>query len=238
MFGAIDVEEPPFGQLQVLTSLAALAAFAALALVIFSVPDGGVGLAEPVEEALPASGIGSQVNAVLINFRAFDTLLEKAVLLVALVGLWGLAPQVSWQVPSGNFVTPGQPEPQLLVLLKVLVPLVLLAAFYLFWLGADEVGGAFQAGTITAALGILLVLGRMSPIPAHGGDFARLGAVAGFVLFAVVGFAMNLLGRGFLDYPEAAAKPIILVIEAGVALSVAVVLFLLAGGLPQYEGER
>lgn len=238
MFGTIDPREPPFGFAELLLGLAALAAFAGLVLVAFSLPDRGVGLAQPVADSLSASGIGSRVTAVLINFRAFDTLLEKAVLLVALVGLWGLSPKASWQLPSGNFITPGPPEPQLLVLLKVLVPLVLLAAFYLFWLGADEVGGAFQAGTITAAVGILLVLGKICAIPAHGSRAARLGAVAGFLIFAGVGLAMTLLGRGFLDYPEAAAKPLILLIEAGVALSVAVVLFLLAGGLPQYEGEQ
>src|SRR5690625_341708 len=238
MAEAFDPEEPPFGTREAILAAAGLAAFIGLAAVMLSLPQTASHLARTTEEFLPMSGIDSKVNAVLINFRAFDTQLEKAVLLVALVGLWGLSPRADWRSPSGNFITPGQPEPQLVFLLKLLVPLVLLMAFYLFWLGADEVGGAFQAGTIVGAVAILMVLGKVGPTPAHGSGALRVAAGAGFLSFGAVGLAMHLLGRGFLDYPEAAAKPLILLIEAGIALSVAVVLFLLAGGLPELEGER
>ncbi|MDF2094539.1 hydrogen gas-evolving membrane-bound hydrogenase subunit E [Aquibaculum arenosum] len=238
MFGIIDEREQPFGLSATLLALGALVAFVGLAYVAVTLAGEATGLGEPVRAALPRSGLDNPVNAVLINFRAFDTLLEKAVLLLALVGLWGLMPEAPWSVPSGNFLTPGAAEPQLLLLLKALAPLVLLSAFYLFWLGAEEAGGAFQAGTILSAVTILLVLGKVLPAPPHGAAWLRAVAAAGFLLFAGVGLAVGLGNGVFLDYPEALAKPLILIIEAGIALSVAVLLFLLASGLPREKGER
>lgn len=238
MFRPVDPPEPRFGPVEALTGGACLALFGLLAWAALALPTAPVGLGEAVAERLPESGLGNAVNAVLLNFRAFDTLLEKAVLLLALVGLWALAPGVPWRVPPGNFLTEAPPEPQLVLLLKVLVPLSLLAALYLLWLGADAPGGAFQAGTVIAAVAILLVLGRILPSSSHGGAWPRVGAMAGFLLFAGIGLACLPLGRAFLDFPPAIAKPLILAIEAGITLSVAVTLFLLAGGLPSRRGGR
>lgn len=238
MFGPADPPEPRFGLAEALAAGACLALFALLAWAALALPAEPVGLAATVAERLPESGLGNAVNAVLLNFRAFDTLLEKAVLLLALVGLWGLAPGVAWRVPPGNFLTEAPPEPQLVLLLKVLVPLSLLAALYLLWLGADEPGGAFQAGTVIAAVGILLVLGRVLPSCSHGGAWPRAGAAFGFLLFAGLGLGCLALGRSFLDFPPPLAKPLILAIEAGITLSVAVTLFLLASGLPPRPGGR
>lgn len=238
MFQAIDQREPGFGITEAIVALAALLLFGGLALVTLSLPEAAEGLAGPVEERIGESGLGNAVNAVLLNFRAFDTLMEKAVLLVALAGLWGLTPKLPWSLQAVNFQTDEPPEPQLHVLLKVLVPLSLLSALYLLWLGADEPGGAFQGGTLLAAIAILLVLSHVLPAPAHGGPWLRSGALLGFFLFAGAGVMMILLGRAFLDFPPALAKPLILLVEAGITLSVGVTLFLLASGLPRLEGER
>lgn len=237
IFRPVDPPEPPFGPAATLAALACLLLFAGLALAALALPAEAVGLAQPVAARLAESGLDNPVNAVLLSFRAFDTLLEKAVLLLALVGLWGLAPGRPWRAPSGNFLTRDPPEPQLVLLLKLLVPLALLNALYLLWLGADEPGGAFQAGTLLAAVAILLVLSGVLPVPAHGRAPLRTAAILGFLLFAGIGLATALAGRGFLDFPPAIAKPLILLIEAGITLSVAVTLFLLASGLP-LEGRR
>jgi multisubunit Na+/H+ antiporter MnhB subunit len=50
-------------------------------------------------EALPLSGVGNPVTAVLLNFRAWDTLLESIVLLAALLGLWMLTRVEDWRAP-------------------------------------------------------------------------------------------------------------------------------------------
>jgi hypothetical protein len=53
------------------------------------------------KENLAESGLGNPVAAVLFVFRALDTLLEKVVLLLALVGVWSLASDRAWNgVPA------------------------------------------------------------------------------------------------------------------------------------------
>jgi hypothetical protein len=49
-------------------------------------------LAGLAAEQVPNSGVSNPVTAVLLNFRAYDTLMELAVLLVALLGIWSLGP--------------------------------------------------------------------------------------------------------------------------------------------------
>ena len=57
------------------------------------------GVRELVMEELSASGVSNPVTAVLLNFRGYDTLLEMAVLLVAVVGAWSLGPIPRSELP-------------------------------------------------------------------------------------------------------------------------------------------
>ena len=49
-------------------------------------------LAPQAAANIAATGLGNPVTAVLMAYRAIDTLLETVVLLLALVGIWSLAP--------------------------------------------------------------------------------------------------------------------------------------------------
>ena len=53
-------------------------------------------LAPAAAAHLPELDVGNPVTAVLLAYRALDTLLEKVVLLLALVGVWSLAPDRFW----------------------------------------------------------------------------------------------------------------------------------------------
>lgn len=55
---------------------------------------------------------------------------------------------------------------------------------------------------------------------------------AGPALFILVGFAGVAIASGFLSYPEAIAKPLIVAIEVALTLSVAGTLALLVAGPP------
>ena len=48
------------------------------------------------------TGVGNPITAVLMAFRAMDTLLEAIVLLLALIGVWSLAPDRGVGRPSGT----------------------------------------------------------------------------------------------------------------------------------------
>jgi multisubunit Na+/H+ antiporter MnhB subunit len=237
MFESVD---PPERGLRMVGSLLAAAAFAALlglAYAVAQLPGEPSPLAGAVAANLPASGLGNPVNAVLLNFRAYDTLLETGVLVLALVGGWMLATDATWKRAPANFATRHVVEPPLIVLVKVLVPLVALSAVYLLFLGSSEPGGAFQAGTILAAVAILLILARIAPPPDPAQPSVRWAVAAGFLLFALAGFATLALGRGYMDFPPAAAYPLIIALEVGIAVSVAAALMLLAGGLPDEPGR-
>jgi hypothetical protein len=61
----------------------------------------------------------------------------------------------------------------------------------------------------------------------------RLLLVVGPVVFLVIGLAGFMLAGAFLVYPAGYAKPLIIVIEATLTLSIAVTLDLLAAGTPE-----
>jgi multisubunit Na+/H+ antiporter MnhB subunit len=73
-------------------AIAALCVLVTLGLagVVLLLPDQGPSLAPQSMQHLPETGLGNPVTAVLIAYRAFDTMLEKVVLVLAVVGVWSL----------------------------------------------------------------------------------------------------------------------------------------------------
>jgi hypothetical protein len=57
--------------------------------------------------------------------------------------------------------------------------------------------------------------------------------IAGPAVFLVIGLAGLWLGDGFLSYPIAYAKPLIVTIEVAMTLTIAVTLGLLLAGAPE-----
>ena len=50
----------------------------------------------PPRRTSPTTGVGNPITGVLMAYRALDTLLEKVVLVLALIGVWSLAPDSLW----------------------------------------------------------------------------------------------------------------------------------------------
>lgn len=189
------------------------------------------GLSAEVAARLPESGVGNPATAVLLNYRAWDTLLESIVLLAALAGVWILGRDADWGNPLG-LRQHAREGGTMATLGRFLPPVGLLVGVYLVWAGADHPGGAFQGGTVLAAMGILAAMAGRFDAPRIDQPTWRLALVAGPGLFLLAGLAMLASGLGFLTYPPAIAKPIILVIEVGLTLSIAVTLGLLVLGPP------
>lgn len=229
---SIDCPEPAAGRGGALIGAGVAALFLALAAAVAQLPAAASPLAAAVAARLAETGLGNPVNAVLLNIRGFDTLLETSILTLALAGLWALSPDEGWGGPPANFATIDPPEAALSVLLRILVPLGAMTAVYLLLLGAQAPGGAFQSGTILASIAILLVLARAMPAPAPSSLAMRCGAAIGFLAFAAAGFLSLLQGRPFLAFLPETAKAFVLGIEVVLTVSIAVSLFLLASGLP------
>jgi hypothetical protein len=68
----------------------------AIAVAVLSLPDPAPTLAPAAAEHLSVTGVGNAVTAVLLAYRALDTLLESIVVVFALIGVWSLAPDRVW----------------------------------------------------------------------------------------------------------------------------------------------
>lgn len=191
-----------------------------------------IGPAPLTGELMPLSGVNNQVTAVLLNFRSFDTLLELAVLLLAVVGIWSLGRTgAGIGTRIGASATP--PGPILLTLARGILPLAILIAGYLVWIGERAPGGAFQGGAVLGAAGILLgLVGR--PLGAFcSRPILRATLILGLALFLLLAALPLARGGLFLQYPPAYAGAFILAIEAAAALAIGLALCLLPEGEPR-----
>lgn len=185
-----------------------------------------------VKEQMPQSGVRAEVTAVLLNFRGYDTLLEMAVLLTAMLGVWQSG-------PVGRHRTGIQPTTVLETLLRLLVPAIILVSGYLLWLGGHAAGGAFQAGAMLAGAGVMLVVAGSAPPSLSDSILLRLLLLLGTAVFLLVAGSVTLWGRALLEYPRAQAGILILLIEAACTLSIGSILALLfIGGRPPGRGGR
>jgi multisubunit Na+/H+ antiporter MnhB subunit len=229
--------EHPSRALRVAAALLAATASAALGTAMLMLPDPAPTLAPAAAANAAATGLGNPVTNVLIAFRAVDTMLEKVVLLLALVGVWSLATDRAWGQPPSPLRAVDTDGP-LSFLARSLTPIGIVVGIYVLWEGADHPGGAFQGGTILAAMWLLVMMSGLAKAPATSRRSLRLILIAGPAVFLVVGLGGLSLGDGFLAYPVPYAKPVILVIEFAMTLTVAVTLGLLIAGSPEGEASR
>lgn len=188
----------------------------ALAVAMLELAPPAIDLRIPVHGQLAQTGVSHPVTAVLLNYRGYDTLLEIAVLLLALLA-------VVTVTDDAGVTAPHAEHPVLQTLARVAAPLMIVVAVYLLWAGAFRPGGAFQAGAVLAAAAVLLHLVGLLPRWRSPRLPLRIGIVAGFVVFLTV--ATALLARGaLLTYPPATAGILTLLIECALTLSLALIL--------------
>jgi len=146
---------------------------AGLAIAVLSPPERIPTLAPLVMENLAQTGLGNPVAGVLFVYRALDTLLEKVVLILALLGVWSLAPDRMWGGMPGLRVY-AQPSSTLTFLAQLLPPAGIVVAVYMCWVGAKEPGGAFQGGTVLAAMWLLVMIAGLTSVPSTSQRWRRL----------------------------------------------------------------
>jgi multisubunit Na+/H+ antiporter MnhB subunit len=219
-------------------SAAVLSALTAAVLVgaVLLLPDPAPTLAPAAVANAWATSLSNPVTNVLMAFRAMDTMLEKVVLLLAIIGVWSLASDSAW---GGRPGPRHQADPRgvLAFLARLLPPVGIVVGIYILWTGADHPGGAFQGGAILASMWLLAIMAGLTDTPPVSRRWIRFILVAGPGLFLAVGLAGLLLGAAFLSYPPALAKPLILGIEVAMTLTIAATLGLLLAGAPERSAE-
>jgi multisubunit Na+/H+ antiporter MnhB subunit len=179
------------------------------------------GLTEPALEQLAVSGADNPVTAVLLNYRAYDTWLELGVLLLAIMASLVM-------LRSGDlrrFGSVPQDADVLPQLVGLYVPLIAVAGGYVLWQGTHAPGGAFQAGALWAAAGVLTRLAGVDRLYRAPGWMLRVGYLAAFGAFTLAGVLMLLRDGWFLEFPEEWAKTVIFGLELTAALSIAITLW-------------
>jgi multisubunit Na+/H+ antiporter MnhB subunit len=229
--------EEPGATLRLATALLCTLVSAGLATTVLLLPEPARTLAPQAAANLAMTGLGNPVTAVLMAYRAIDTLLETVVLLLALVGIWSLAPDRLW----GGLPGPrhdADPNSVLTFVAQLLVPVGILIGIHIFWVGSVAPGGEFQGATILAAMWILAMMAGLVDAPPVGRRWLRLLLVAGPAVFFAIGLSGFAMAGAFLAYPASYAKLLILTIEIPVTLSIAATLALLVAGPPERAPQR
>ena len=181
----------------------------------------GIGPFEPIisnniKHEVSQSGVSHEVTAVLLNFRALDTLLEVGVIFLALVAIYTIKPHFRYMPLSyENSITN--------TFVALLFPLIVLCSFYVLYSGAYQSGGAFAAAALLA--GGIIILRLVKPVYlADLQEFIlRFVYVSGLLFFLIVGIGTLFFGS-FLEYRGNVATILILSIETVLTLSLAVIL--------------
>jgi len=192
-----------------------------------------------INDSMQEVGMPNIVTSVLASYRAFDTFGEVVVIFTAGVGVLALLsvvgrPEDASKIDSFNNSMHEQ-HLILRIVTKMLIPFILLFAFYVQFHGDFGPGGGFQAGVIFASAIFLytMLFGMSTARRVINRSFIQILAASGVLLYGSVGVVSLLNGKKFLDYSVLASDPVagqhlgILLIELGVGITVASVMVII-----------
>ena len=185
-----------------------------------------IDLAVIVQNELHNSGVTNPVTAVLLNFRSYDTLLEVGVLVLAVFCVFSLRTvQLPRLEPDKKHIGPVQ-----IYFVRLLTPVMIVIGGYLLWAGASTPGGAFQGGSVIGAALLLLLLSEYQ-LPFQPPKWLlRVLLTLGFCVFLSVASGTVLIGRRLIEYPNGWSNILILIIEAALTISIALILVAVVSG--------
>jgi multicomponent K+:H+ antiporter subunit A len=107
-----------------------------------------------LQNSVSGGGGTNVVNVILVDFRGFDTLGEITVLAIAGLGIYALLQGLVLKAPTkdlnGLKWSEDMHPPMMQTLTRLILPLMLLVAVYIFLRGHNLPGGGFIAGLIAA----------------------------------------------------------------------------------------
>ena len=160
-----------------------------------------------LNQSAMAGGGTNVVNVILVDFRGYDTFGEITVLGIAAVGVLALMDGMRAHRPATDEAGRGwtfSAQPLMLrVAARVVLPVALVVAVYIFMRGHNMPGGGFIAGLITA---VALVLQYMAVGQSRAEALMRAGGGQRFVrwigaglgIAGLTGIGAFLFGRPFL----------------------------------------
>ena len=204
---------------QVLIILAVLVLMTVVMITVFNQSPHDNQLKDLVDRYIHQSGVTNPVTSVLLNFRAYDTFIEFVVFLCVSIAVLPYIPEKSDKQLSLNA------ESNLLQICKTFIPVTIIVAGYLLWIGSSKPGGAFQAAALLAGCLVLISLANAANLNFYN-LLTRMILSSGIVAFLAVSVYTILSGSGLLEMPYEYAGGFILLIEFCATFAVAISLFL------------
>ena len=192
-----------------------------------------------INDSMQEIGVPNIVTSVLASYRAFDTFGEVVVIFTAGIGVLALLSVVrrSDSTLNNDIFDHSMHEQHLIlrIVTKMMIPYILLFAFYVQFHGDFGPGGGFQAGVIFAAAIFLytMLFGMSTARRVINQSFIQMLAATGVLLYGSVGVVSLLNGKEFFDYSALSADPVvgqhlgILLIELGVGITVASIMIII-----------
>jgi multicomponent Na+:H+ antiporter subunit B len=151
------------------------------------------------------------VTAVIVDYRAFDTMFETTVMFLAgLSVVIILANRPKSRIPAPASLkrlrdTSGRPVYRTInkdVMISIIEPVILIYAMYVLFHGEVSLGGGFQAGALIGMTYLLDVMVCRREQPLFRTTKYKAGAVAGLgpLLYAVTGMIPFIGGGLYLQY--------------------------------------
>ena len=164
-----------------------------------------------IEHAIEECNSPNMVTAVIVDYRAFDTMFETTVMFLAgLSVVIILANRPKKRIPAFSSLkrlktADGRPVYRTInkdVMISVIEPLILIYALYVLFHGEVSLGGGFQAGALIGMTYLLdiMVVKRQRPIfrLSKAGSAALAGI--GPLIYALTGIVTILGGGLYLEY--------------------------------------
>jgi len=192
-----------------------------------------------INDSMQEIGIPNIVTSVLASYRAFDTFGEVAVIFtagMAVLALLSVVRRSDYTLNNDAFDHSMHEQHLILrIVTKIMIPFILLFAFYVQFHGDFGPGGGFQAGVIFAAAIFLytMLFGMSTARRVINQSFIQMLAAIGVLIYGSVGVVSLLNGKEFFDYSALSADPVagqhlgILLIELGVGITVASVMIII-----------
>ena len=192
-----------------------------------------------INDSMQEIGVPNIVTSVLASYRAFDTFGEVVVIFTAGMGVLALLSTVRRGEDTDKIdsLSHSMHEQHLILRIaaKIMIPFILLFAFYVQFHGDFGPGGGFQAGVIFASAILLyaMLFGMSTARRVINQSLIQIIAATGVLLYGSVGVVSLLNGKEFFDYSALSADPVagqhlgILLIELGVGLTVASVMIII-----------
>lgn len=164
-----------------------------------------------IEHAIDECNSPNMVTAVIVDYRAFDTMFETTVMFLAgicVVLIMANKPRRRFRIPDPDDEAKiGIPIYETInkdVMISMIEPLILIYAFYVLFHGEVSLGGGFQAGALIGMTYLLDTMAIKRDRPIFRLNKFKSAAIAGLgpLIYAITG-VISLIGGGlYLEYSK------------------------------------